>query len=235
MAAARTKEQSARAIAPRAAPRLGDLPFGCRNAKTQVPKEHADGVKGKRAPKIIESAESLRMGETLPVSPRFRSSRPRVVALRRPATRFSRHASLLVRRRKSPSLRLDDCDWQTITIKCLEDHPKHQMAVTPCKAYPKSDWTLNAEFLRRNTSAITNTIQVAENSHTTKAPIHQNMVCASPCIRKSHCLGRLRLTLSFRSASFRSLPPTRARQFRQTTTSCIAVHSSQNPPRRLWT
>jgi hypothetical protein len=63
MAAARTKEQSARVIAPRAAPRLGDLPFGCRNAKTQDAKEHADGVKGKRAPKIIESAESLRMGE----------------------------------------------------------------------------------------------------------------------------------------------------------------------------
>lgn len=53
-------------------------------------------------------------------------------------------------------------------------------AVTPCIAYPVNAPVLWPEILPRNTSAITDTIQVTEISHTMKALIHHNIVASPP-------------------------------------------------------
>jgi hypothetical protein len=53
-------------------------------------------------------------------------------------------------------------------------------AVTPWRAYPPSAAPLRPGVLPRITSAITDTIQAAENSHTTTVPIHHHMVASPP-------------------------------------------------------
>ena len=69
-------------------------------------------------------------------------------------------------------------------------------AVTPWTAYPPSAAPLKPGVLPRITSAITDTIQAAENSQTTTVPIHHHMVASPPYSKMYHSYASTSRTVS---------------------------------------
>ena len=72
--------------------------------------------------------------------------------------------------------------------RALMSSHRARTAVTPWTAYPPSAAPLKPGVLPRITSAITDTIQAAENSQTTTVPIHHHMVASPPFLIYSTCL-----------------------------------------------